>query len=167
MVNLSPEPCKNCKFLIKNINNFGHFYCRELDMKMGEFVKKCVHFKPKEKTDPKCPQCGTLLHECGTNPEKILFLCNKCGHKIKQETEPEKEESGFVLRSGLISVDHHLEILERRKKELIEAFLSKKILIPFIAKIIEKETNEEYCSSEIIAELIHDKLKEKWEGTLN
>ena len=46
-------------------------------------------------------------------------------------------------------------------KKLIGEFLSKKTIIPLIAKIIEKETTEEYCSSEIIAELIYDKLKEE------
>ncbi len=63
----------------------------------------------------------------------------------------------------IIGLKGKIEQLQKEKKHHIEEFLSKKILIPLIAKIIEKETIEEYCSSEIIAELICDKLKEKWE----
>ena len=44
--------------------------------------------------------------------------------------------------------------------EIVEKETEKKeVLIPLIAKIISKETTEEYCSSERIAELIYDTLK--------
>lgn len=43
------EPCNRCDHLIENINKYGNFYCRELDMKMDELVKKCVHFIPKKR----------------------------------------------------------------------------------------------------------------------
>ena len=47
------KPCNRCDHLIENINKYGHFYCFELDMKMDEFVEKCVHSTPKKKDKDK------------------------------------------------------------------------------------------------------------------
>lgn len=87
--------------------------------------------------------------------------CNWCGKGTgKNYTTDKKTNLTYYYYCSLCIGDFTGELID---KKLIEEFLSKKILIPSIAKIIEKETNEEYCSSELIAELIHDKLKEKWE----
>ncbi len=53
-----------------------------------------------------------------------------------------------------------IQIVIRRKvpdyKLVRKDSFSKEKMIPLIAKIIENETSEEYCSSEIIAEEIYD-----------
>ena len=82
-------------------------------------------------------RCDICKEEFRATPSHINLICKGC---FKKERQP-----------------------DATGKELIEAFLSKEQSIPLIAKIIEKETIEEYCSSEIIAELIYNKLKEKWE----
>lgn len=106
-----------------------------------------------------------------TEPERELYELFKNGDEFdfKRTTFPFTEYNNMVHRGfgqKLMDYDTEERVRGATRKELIESVLSKKILIPFIAKIIEKETNEEYCSSEIIAELIRDKLKEKWEDSL-
>ena len=59
------KPCNRCDHLIKNINKYGHFYCRELDMKMDEFVEKCVHFAPKKKEKEKYKDLGMITSKDG------------------------------------------------------------------------------------------------------
>ena len=53
-----------------------------------------------------------------------------------------------------------IQIVVRRRapdyKLVRKDSFSKEKMIPLIAKIIENETSEEYCSSEIIAEEIYD-----------
>lgn len=70
-------------------------------------------------------------------------------------------------------VESHIKLICKKcfedatGKELIAEFLEEKTLIPLIAKIIEKETIEDYCTSEIIADLIYHALKKKWGEILN
>jgi len=95
--------------------------------------------------------------------DSIVFIVS---HLIKRRrTMTEDRVSCGICKEEFRPIRSHIKLVCNGcyDKNNVAEFLSKKILIPFIAKIIEKETNEEYCSSEIIAELIHDKLKEKWE----
>lgn len=35
--------CEDCRFLVQNINKYGAFYCKELNITMMDLVPKCVH----------------------------------------------------------------------------------------------------------------------------
>ncbi len=39
--------CKECEFLIENINKYGSSHCYELDIIFKEFPKECLYFKQK------------------------------------------------------------------------------------------------------------------------
>lgn len=87
-----------------------------------------------EEKPSNCPECGTKLHECGTNPERLLYLCNNCGYKIKQEEKPSsictlKEQrecysykTMFCLSPKITTCMHGKTELEKEKwqKELKE-----------------------------------------------
>ena len=74
-----PEPCNRCDHLIENINKYGDFYCRELDMKMDELVKKCAHFTPKKREaepekDRKYPK---VVYQLGSDSSEYIELKKK------------------------------------------------------------------------------------------
>lgn len=159
-----PEPIKAC-FNCKSLTDISG--CDDGDIKsFREFMY----------TTFKTGICNNYrsIGEPKTEPEKELYelyLKEKGECYFRKITHPFTEYNNMVHRGigqKLVEMNYDIEerVRDATRKEQIAAFLSKKILIPFIAKIIEKETNEEYCSSEIIAELIHNKLKEKWEESL-
>ena len=141
-----PEPCNRCDHLIENINKFGDFYCRELDMKMDELVETCVHFKPKEnpKTELTCSsELLNKLDDKGVEMETVL------------QNEPERSKE--ICQT----------VAERMKTE--EFLIGKDLRIIFDEKGVEIECFDDNDSLIIGTRLSHEEFSEmirkykKWE----